>query len=532
VDGLAVQADGKILGVGETVTGPAFFNNEALSYFVVVRYNPDLTLDMSFDNGGIQWTAINPGHGNGARAIALQPADGKSVVAGHTTVVFRVPGTSPGIYYDGNFAVARYTTSGSLDTTFGGGKGYVATDVSKGNFTFTGKKANPSGDNEGEAVAIDSSGRIVVAGYAWDGAGNRYLAIGRYTSSGALDTTFNSGGKMPGTVVLRPNSNTYCTANGVVIQPDGKIVVLGELGTGGNAGDEFAIERFNPNGTLDTTFGNAGSLVQLIGNSDNMTGLALDAAGNIVVSGTGGYNGSGGHDFLLARFTPAGVLDTTLNGTGYVFTSLSGGTGGSIGAKVAINPSNSKIAVSGTQFEGNTPNEMAVVQYNSDGTLDTTFNGTGILTYVFPNALNDAANPVAYDMAGRIVLGGEHDTNDTHTPLLAMLLIDPVTSAITGTITDTTGTSSSTGSNHHQSVNFGTISSSGTSTTLASGQASSAAKGSSGTVSQGEIWSVALAADEAAPHIPFESGTIGSFWGDYLLDAVFANDVLEPGLRI
>jgi uncharacterized delta-60 repeat protein len=527
---VVVQTDGKILAAGQTGGN-----------FVVVRYNSNLTLDTSFGSGGFEATAIGSGAA-AASSIALQ-ADGKSVLAGTTSVFHRVG--PPGIgYRDDNFAVARYTTSGVLDTTFGGGTGYVITDVSKGNFTFSSKnKANPSANNEAAAVAIDSSGRIVVVGRAstfndiYGESGDAAFVVARYTSTGALDTTFNSGGRMPGTVVSFPTNTGWNSLSSVVIQADGKIVVGGTVGCCGNG--KFALERYNPNGTLDSTFGSGGIVILPLivapggGNtSDSLSGLALDAAGNIVASGTGG-------GFLLARFTPSGALDPTFNGTGYVSTNIRQitGNGGSSGgaSSVAINPSNGKIAVGGTQFQANSPNEMTVVQYNPDGSLDTTFNGTGILTYVFPNAFNDAGHPVAYDTAGHIVLGGENDVLNSDgistAPQLAMLLIDPISGAITSTITDTTPPSgSTTSSTQLQSANSGTTSSNATSTTPGNGQPSPTATGSSGAESQDGIWPLALPMDGTRHHTPFGLTTVGSLWAEQVLGAIFPNELLVSGL--
>jgi uncharacterized delta-60 repeat protein len=338
-----------------------------------------------------------------------------------------------------------------------------------------------------------------------------------------LDTTFNSSGPMPGTVVSFPTTTGWNQLSDVVIQPDGKIVVGGTVGCCGN--QEFALERYNTNGTLDATFGNGGIVIDQIG-SQNLAGLALDAAGNIV---------AGGHGlrFLVARFTPTGALDTTFNGIGYAVTNIgqitgNGGGGGSAGS-VAINPTNGKIAVGGTQVQGNSPNEFAVAQYNPDGSLDTTFNGTGVLTYTFPDAFNDAGGPVAYDTMGNIILAGEHE-NTNYTPELGVLLIDPVSSAVTSTITiipAISGSSANASSTQSQSANNGTISSGSAYTTTVNGQASPAAEGSSGAVSQGDIWSLALPVDGTRHPAPFGLATVGSLWAEQVLDAIFPNDPLE-----
>jgi uncharacterized delta-60 repeat protein len=513
INGLAVQTDGKILAAGDGL----------------VRYNSNLTLDTSFANGGIQNTPFN------AAGIALQPADGKSVLAGVTSVFYPTKGASGGGYHDDNFAVGRFTTSGALDTTFGGGKGYVITDVSKGNFTFSGKKnANPSANNEAAAVAIDSSGRIVVAGRASDfndiygESGDDAFVIARYTSTGALDTTFNSGGRMPGTVVSWPSTTGWNSLSSVVIQADGKIVVGGNVGCCGNA--ELALERYNTNGTLDTSFGNGGIVVQSIAPGAH---IALDAAGNIVVASNA--NPSAGRGVLLARFTPTGALDTTFGGTGYVITSLSSpyGSGGS-GNAVAINPSNGKIAVGG-HVDGNI-DEFAVLQYNPDGTLDTTFNGTGTLVFGLPGT-NDHAHAVAYDPSGNII-GGGNDGGSGNKANFAIALIDPPSGAAPSTATTTGSASGSSGSDStilFQPANIGSISNGATSTAPGNGSVTPAAAGLSGGASQGGIWSFVPPAEATSHHLPFESASsgAGSLWADQIVDASFsdfANGLLAIGL--
>jgi uncharacterized delta-60 repeat protein len=403
--GLAIQSDGKILAAGTSnAPGSDGWASNTTSYFAVVRYNADLTLDTTFGSGGSQTTAMNSLRANQAQAIALQPADGKSVLAGWTS------SGSKGTAND-DFAVARYTTSGVLDTTFGNGKGYVVTNLA-------GKLKNntPLGDR-GEAMAIDSSGKIVVAGWASNGT-YKGFAIARYTSSGALDSTFNSKGTLPGTVISYPVANADNQATSIAIQPDGKIVV------GGYSNQGFVLERFNASGMLDTTFGSAG-IATFNSGAQALSGIAFDASGRIVASGQG--NGI----FLVARFTSTGALDTTFNSTGYEFTDVFPGIGYSAASAVTIE-SNGDIAAVGAGDGPDTATQMVIVEYTPSGVLDTTFNGTGIFTHEFTNGSGNhdtPANAIGINSAGNFVVAGLSGNNaSSQNPDFLVAIVDPPSS--------------------------------------------------------------------------------------------------------
>ena len=150
---VAVQSDGKIVVAGYSGSGSGHD-------LVVVRYHANGTLDTSFGNGGIVTTDVDSGSDDYGMAVALR-SDGGIVVAGRS---------------GGDFVVVRYTSGGVLDASFGNG-GIVTTDIDSG-----------SGDN-GEAVALQSDGGIVVAGFSWIG-GDADVAVVRYTAAGVLDTSF------------------------------------------------------------------------------------------------------------------------------------------------------------------------------------------------------------------------------------------------------------------------------------------------------------------------------------------------------
>lgn len=179
--GVAVQSDGKIVVAGSSVVAGSYG-------FALARYNADGTLDTTFGTAGKVTTAIGPASGLG-RDLAIQ-ADGKIVVVGRAN-----NGT------DDDFAVARYNSNGTLDTTFGTG-GIVMT---------------PIGTNEeaAESVVVQSDGAVVVAGFTWNGSNNDFALV-RYTSTGALDSTFGTGGK-----VTTPVGASSDLAFSVTLQSDG-----------------------------------------------------------------------------------------------------------------------------------------------------------------------------------------------------------------------------------------------------------------------------------------------------------------------
>jgi uncharacterized delta-60 repeat protein len=300
--GMAIQADGKIVVVGEGSRGS--FNWD----FAVVRYNPDGSLDTSFGGSGIVITQLT-GDYDGASSVAIQ-ADGKIVVAGSR--------------YDGaggsSFAVVRYNPNGSLDTSFNG-TGIVITSVG-------------SSRDYAQSVAIQADGKIVVAG----GSGFNDFAIVRYNRDGSLDTTFNGTGR-----VITPVGGG---ASSVAIQADGKIVAAG--------GD--ALVRYHTDGTLDTSFNGTGKVITPIASNS----AAIQTDGKIVVAGGASSNNIDG-DFAVVRLNPNGSLDTTFNGTGKVITQATAGNDILTGAAIQADGKIVVAGVSGSDFY-----DFVVVRYLGD----------------------------------------------------------------------------------------------------------------------------------------------------------------------
>ncbi len=335
----------------------------ASSSITLSNSDPAGSLDNTFSDDGKQTTAIGNGE-DWAFSIALQ-TDGKIIVAGSS--------------YNGSnkdFAVVRYNSDGSLDNTFGGG-GKVTTSIA-------------GSDDVGRSVAVQSDGKIVVAGYSlgWG------FAVVRYNSDGSLDNTFNGNGIV--TTIIGDQNWAYAMA----LQPDGKIVVAGGAYFGTN--QDFAVVRYNSDGSLDNTFDNDGVVTTGIGNGDDISsGIVVQTDGKIVAGGIT-YNGTN-WDFAAARYNSDGSLDNTFDENGTVTTSVGGSD--DIWASVALQ-SDKKIIVAGSVVEaGGGNHDFAAVRYNSDGSLDNTFDGDGKVTTPVGNS-NDVSRAVTIHPDGKIVLAG------------------------------------------------------------------------------------------------------------------------------
>ncbi|PBC62611.1 calcium-binding protein [Streptomyces sp. Tue6028] len=348
-DDVKVQPDGKIVSVGSSDGD-----------FAVARHNADGTPDTGFSGDGKVTTDIDNGQYDEAHGVAVQP-DGKIVVVG----------TSWRDFEDCCwFTVARYNADGSVDTSFGT-NGRVLTDF--------------SGPTEAMDVALQPDGKIVAAGYS----GGR-AAVARYLTTGALDPGFGTGGMVttdpsPGSLEEGGDART------LVLQPDGKIVVGGEVGT---TRFDFVLIRYNANGTPDTGFSGDGIERTDFGDYESVEGLAVQSDGRIVAAG-----GSGGR-FALARYNGNGSLDTTFGTAGRVLTPGGGG------AQDVVLQSDGRIVVAGNNGPGG---DFAVLRYGTDGSPDSGFGTGGLVTTDLGGS--DQARGVALQSDGKIVAAGQGGPN-------------------------------------------------------------------------------------------------------------------------
>ena len=332
-----------------------------LSLFTFINAAPG-DLDTTFNTNGINITPI----GDGIDEIygsALQ-SDGKIVVVG-----------TSGSSSAGIFAVVRYNTDGSLDTTFDlDGK---VTTLILGN------------QDSARSVAIQTDGKIVVGGRSFKAGTGIDFVIVRYNTNGSLDTTFGTDGK-----VITDFITVNELLNSIAIQSDGKIVA------GGGSGS-CAIARYNTNGTLDTTFDTDGKVMTVNGTGANCTSVTIQADGKIVASGFA--TGASNADFSVIRYNTNGSLDTSFDTDGKVLTDINAADN----ANGAAIQADGKIVLTGYSNSGV---NFGTVRYNTDGSLDTTFDTDGKVETI-AGVGSGAAKSIAIQTDGKIILAGQATVN-------------------------------------------------------------------------------------------------------------------------
>ena len=238
------------------------------------------------------------------------------------------------------------------------------------------------------AVAAGPDGTVVLAGDAANSGGTRDFAFVRYTSSGALDTSFSGDGIQTLDVAL------FDSVAAVAVQPDRKIVAAGRGGTG------FTVVRFRADGSLDPTFGSGGIVNTPIGDpalQDEASALALLGDGRILVAGTADYEYPYPTDFALARYLPDGRLDQSFGLDGIVVTETPGDA--VVASALALTPTGG-IVVAGTGDRA-----FKIARYRPGGALDSTF-GTGGIVSTQIGSLYSDASAVWVQADGKVVAGG------------------------------------------------------------------------------------------------------------------------------
>jgi uncharacterized delta-60 repeat protein len=368
--GMAIQSDGKIVLAGTVQSSKDFLSSD----FGVARYNTDGSLDNSFGTGGKVTTDFF-GSLDEAKSVAIQP-DGKIVVVGHTL-------SNTGL----NVGLVRYNTDGSLDLTFGTG-GKVNTLAGIGSL--------------GVAVGIQPNGKIVVGGSISNaGSQNDFLVI-RYNTDGTLDNSFGAGGVVTTDFF---GINAFDFVNALVIQPDGKIVAGGLAEkTPEPFSYDFGLVRYNTDGSLDPTFGVGGkaSAEFMSGTKDYCEAIALQSDGKIVAAGQVTTTSLSVVDFALARFNTNGSLDNSFGAGGKVTTDFFNNNDGAL--DVVIQP-DGKIIAAGFDINGFTGGDIALARYNTNGSLDNSFGTGGKISSDFGSAAEEG-RAVALQSDGKILAAG------------------------------------------------------------------------------------------------------------------------------
>jgi uncharacterized delta-60 repeat protein len=411
-------------------------------------------LDTTFGTQGIVRADYNNDRHESIRDMVLQP-DGKAVVA---VEEFCFAACTNG------FAVARHNADGTLDHTFNG----------------TGFARTPVGNDRdaAEAIALQPDGKIVVAGTSEDAQGDGRFGMLRYNPNGTIDTSFGING-----IVITDIANFTEFLRDIVIQPDGKIVLVGisRIWTGSAYERRWLVIRYNDDGTLDTNFATNG-VYQPLTHVGWATSVAQQPDGKIVVAGQKDFNvgvlrlnidgtpdsGFGTNGFasvnfgslsiaadvvlqpdgkivtsgeydtgalpqmFVARFTEAGQLDTSFGGVGYIQPSWGYNE---IDINRMVIDADNKVLVTGVAQFPNNIWDIFLTRFHSDGTLDTTFYSTGHIRLEDPDY--EEALGMAITSEGKIIIAGLDETVNSTQSLL--LRINPsVPPAATTTTTTTT----------------------------------------------------------------------------------------------
>lgn len=360
----AIQSDGKTVFSVSTPDGLFF-----------MRYNTNGTPDVG--------SGVTKIPGVSARAIAIQ-SDGKILIAGFdidpalmATVII----------------IVRYNSDGSRDSTFGTG-GIVTTPISNG---------IPVAND----MALQSDGKIVIAGSYTAPGDDRDFLVMRYNTNGTLDTSFSGNG-----YVTRDVGDD--NGNSVVILSDGKILV-GGFAQAGAASQNFALVKFTSTGIPDITFGgNDGLILTDFGNdTDSIESIKVQPDGKIVAAGSATQ--SSRRRFAIARYQSNGSADLTFNGTGKVTTDVNFFGGGFV-RQIALQSDGKVLAVGTNNATGAIEGDFTLARYNSNGTLDAAFGRGGLIRTDMNADDDDTANCVVIQPDGRLVVAGtiESETVSTY----------------------------------------------------------------------------------------------------------------------
>ncbi len=358
-------------------------------------FPPPLTLDPTFNVDGKVVNDVSGGASDQINETVVQ-SDGKTVSVGFSR---QQVGTPPSVFFKQDVAVTRRNIDGSLDTSFGGGDG-IAT-VSDGSTYFSG---------DGQAIALQNDGKIVVVGTVTvAGAGYDFL-VARFNSDGSNDPTFGDGGD-GNTIINYVNIGEGYSdgANAVVVLDDGSIIAAGQSDP--SASDDVTFVKLTSAGFLDTSWGTNSSGVLEAGvtggvNDDRALDLIQQPDGKLLAVGFAEVGGV--RDLAFVRIDEDGNFDTALNATtgseGRKIVSI--GAGNDIANAVEVD-ADGKIVVAGTTDNG-ADDDFFVARFDSDIELDATFAGDGVATGEYDgNSIDDAANDMVIQADGKIVVVGD-----------------------------------------------------------------------------------------------------------------------------
>jgi uncharacterized delta-60 repeat protein len=356
-------------------------------------------LDLTFGNHGTVDMFLPGDVGEYAYAGAIL-SDGRILAAGRSWVPnYNSAGVDTGDSWE--FTLSRFNADGTLDTMFGQG-GVARTRIVGGTFLT----------DYATAMAIQSDGRIVLAGQSTAGLSatnaTTAFALARFNADGSIDQSFGTNGTVRTKIA---GGDNYDAASAVIIQPDGKIVAAGTSGTWSFYSQswshmQFAIARYNSDGTLDATFGPNGGTVRTpvsggTGQSDYVYSAARQDDGKIVLAGTS-------DGFAVARFDTSGNLDAGFGPSGGTLRIITDSMTFAEGRSVMIQPDH-KIVIAGTVQTKTSVGEFGAVRLNPDATLDSTFGVSGVADLHASRSTSyyDAGYCALMQPDGKIVVAGQ-----------------------------------------------------------------------------------------------------------------------------
>ncbi len=362
VYGLVQQSDGKLVAAGRA-------ENEYYGVDIALaRYNTDGSLDHTFGSAGrvrMSFTGYDY-----IAAIALQ-LDGKVVVAGYSM-------SDDGL----DILLARFQSDGSLDPTFGIG-GRSVFDL--------------GGADHGHALVIQSDGKLVVAGVR-DELSASSILLARYTTVGLLDASFGNGGVATTAI----GAGTWSEAAALVQQSDGKFVAVGHTATSSRT--DFAVLRFEADGSMDAGFGIGGIAITSLADSSAAYDVLQQPDGRLVAAGYASFGGGANevHDFAAVRYNPDGTLDVSFGAAGIATTDV---VAPNDEAHALIQQPDGALVLGGVASTGQFSQAFALVRYDSAGGLDSTFGSAGKVTTAASGS-DDTAEAVVLQSDGKLVAAG------------------------------------------------------------------------------------------------------------------------------
>ena len=380
---VAALPDGQILVGGYEGSSPDSNSTPISSSGVVVRLNPNGSVDTSFGQNGF---AILPSPASGAN---LNLIEGMAVEANGDIMVVETSQFS-------SLVVAKLTPSGALDTSFGQG-GQVRIPVKVG------------GDNQATAsgITVQPDGKIVAFGTSQNSLSVSWASVVRLDADGSLDSTFGQGGVS--LVNFGYHGSQVNQSAGGAIQPDGKIVVFGSSGPQ-PFGTAMAAARLNADGSLDSSFGSGG--ISTVGGNrrGNLAALGgtLQSDGKIVVTGTE-YAGRGNDPFAAVRFNSDGTIDRSFHKTGVATANFHRGGFNGDEAHGVVETASGNLVLGGMTWP-KPPKyaDFGAAELTPAGALDTRFAKKGLLVIPFNLGGNkdDEAFAATLEPNGEVLLVG------------------------------------------------------------------------------------------------------------------------------